>query len=157
MGKFLGFVGGILAAIIGGYGVWYLTRPITVEGMVIDRSTNNPVGKAMVSVQIGSSSRDSFHDRADENGSFGVELTGSAWRSTVVLLPAVAGYRDEGPTRVVVTLGVNHHDLYVIPLASAPVPPSTGGTPGANHPAMAHPPAYIRRATMEKVFVKKYP
>ena len=157
MGKFLGFVGGILATIIGGYAVWYITRPITVEGMIVDRSTNNYIGKATVNVQVGSGSNsDSFRDVADGNGSYGVELTGSAWHATVVLRPNATGYRDEGPTSFVVTFGVNHHDLYVTPVAS-PIPPATGGTPAVNRPTMARPPAYIRKATMEKVLVKKYP
>jgi len=111
MGKFLGFVGGILSG--DHWRVWGLvSHPADHgEGMVIDGPRTirrKPWSACRLGLQTGTH--------------FTIALTRTVpleWnsrfrlRSTVVLLPAVAGYRDEGPTRFV-ALGVNHHDLYVI-------------------------------------------
>src|SRR5262245_22679958 len=124
MKKFLGWLGGILATIIGGYVLFYLTRTpekMTVEGMVIDSSLNVPVPSAMVSVEITSVPNNGpFHDPTDSNGAYGLELTGLSKRANVILRVAAAGFRDPAPTNLVVMPGGNRKDLFLTRIAAPP-------------------------------------
>jgi len=54
MKKFLGWLGGILAAFITGYAIWYFTVPhtTTFEGMVINGPEVAPLANAIVSVEF---------------------------------------------------------------------------------------------------------
>lgn len=153
MGKFLGWVGGILAFVIGGYILWYLERPaekIVVEGMVIDSSMNAPVPNAMVSVEILSTANNGpYHDPTDNNGSYGLELTGLSKNANVVLRATANGFHESAAIPLVVGPGGNRKDIYIT--RNAPPPTGNGGNPAVVTLA----PKYIQKTDMMKIYVKK--
>src|SRR3984885_9906362 len=80
MNKFGGWLAGVFATIIGGYAVWYFTRPPSttiLEGMVY--ATSSAVPKAMVSLELTGSGANggTFRNVTNENGSYRFDFTGS--------------------------------------------------------------------------------
>ena len=155
LGKFFGWLGGILATIIGGYVVWYITQPIRIEGMVIDRVENTAVEKALVTVEVRGAPREGpFNDPTDSNGSYGMELSGLSWRTTVIVHAKANGFQDSGPVTLVIVPGGNHKDLYLTPIAS----PQPGVNPSSTHPAKVHPPpSFIKKAIIPKFAIQRKP
>jgi hypothetical protein len=79
MKKFLGWLGGILAAFITGYAIWYFTVPhtTTFEGMVINGPEVAPLANAIVSVEfVGGANGGPFHDFTYEHGAYRLDFTG---------------------------------------------------------------------------------
>jgi hypothetical protein len=148
MGRFLGWLGGILATVIAGYVLWYITRPTVIEGMVIDRSQNVAVEKALVTVEIPSNRTNGpFDSPTDSNGSYAMELSGLGWRKDAVVHVRARGFRDSPSISVVLVPGGNRKDFFLEPIS---VPASPSGT-SATHPvATGSLPVYIRSSAMAR-------
>jgi hypothetical protein len=99
MGKFGGWLGGILAVVIGGYAVWYLTKPpatTTFEGMVY--SGDAPVPNAMVAVELtGDATGGTYHDITDDHGSYSLVFTGLPTTTSATLRVNAPGYQSADP------------------------------------------------------------
>jgi hypothetical protein len=155
MGKFFGWLGGVLAAIIAGYAVWYLTQPMRIEGMVINRVENVAIEKALVTVEVnGAPSEGPFNDPTDSNGSYGMALSGISWRTTVTVRAKASGFQDSGPVSLVIGPGENHKDLYLTPIVTS----QPGINPPSTHPAMVHPPpSFVKKAIIPNFAIQKKP
>ncbi|HUJ30306.1 MAG TPA: hypothetical protein VLY23_03430 [Candidatus Acidoferrum sp.] len=149
MGKFLGWLGGIFAAVIGGWLVWYLTKPpatTTFEGMVINGAANQPVPKAMVSVEItGPAGKGLYHDVTDDNGSYKLDFTGLGKASGVRIEVAAGGFQALAPVTLSSVTDDNRQDFILMPQAPSPPTGLTGGR-GGQSPAATHLPAYIQKS-----------
>src|ERR1700726_4304240 len=100
MGKFLGWVGGILAVVIAGVAVAYLTKQqaTTVQGMVFDSNSNLPVHEALVEVKIlAPAGGEPFHDSTDANGSYLFDLSDLGKSTRISLRVKANGYKDAAP------------------------------------------------------------
>jgi len=154
MGKFFGWLVGILASIIGGYILFYITRPLQIEGMVIDRSQNTAVEKALVTIEVnGSANAGPFDDSTDANGSYGMELSGLGWRKTVVVRAKAGGFEDSAPATLVIAPGGNRKDLFLTPISSPAPPP--GVTPSTSRPIAMRPPAYVKKLSIQKFATRR--
>jgi len=150
MAKVAGWLASILATIIGGYVIWYVTRPAQMEGMIIDQTQNAPIEKALVTVEVQSGSNGPFDDSSDSNGSYGMELSGIGWRTTVTIRAKAKGYRDSEPVVFVVGPGGNRKDFFLVPesaatstsgSASGSTAGATPGNSGGGNSSASNPPS----------------
>lgn len=158
MGKFGGWLAGLLATIIGGYAVWYFTQPpappstTTFEGMVY--SGSSPVASAMVSVNLTGSGVDPgpYHNVTDENGAYRLDLIGLPKTAGATLSVAASGYRDSAPKALFDPLvSVNRQDFPLTPLTPVAEAPAPGG---AQHPPLPHLPLYVAKAAAQATRIK---
>jgi hypothetical protein len=147
MGKFGGWLAGILAAIIASYAAWYFTRPpstTTVEGMVY--SGNSPVAKAMVLITLTGNGEygGPYHNSTDENGSYRFDFTGLRNTTSATLSVDANGFHDSQPKSLPNPLASDiRQDIPLTPLTVASGP-SKGATP--HLPAENRIPLYVRRS-----------
>jgi hypothetical protein len=148
MGKFGGWLAGILAVIIGGYAVWYLTKPpatTTFEGMVY--SGDAPVPNAMVAVELtGGAASGTYHDVTDDHGSYSLVFTGLPTATGATIRVTAPGYESADTQSLTSPLqGDIRLDFPLLP-AAAPV-----------KPAIAHIPPYIPKldALTTKIKIKQ--
>jgi len=144
MGKFIGWLGGMLTAVIGGWLVWYLTRPpatTTFEGMVINGEASAPVAGAMVSVEIkGIPSSEPYHDFTDEHGSYRIDFTGLSKSSGATGQGQARDFQPAASTAIATVVLDNRHDFVLKPLAMAgpnPPPPTSPGVAVGHVPPAA--------------------
>jgi hypothetical protein len=141
MGKVGAWLAGILATVIGGYAVWYFTRPpavTTFEGMVY--AGDAPVAKALVAVDLTGSAgaNGAVHDVTDENGAYRIDFTGLPTGSGATLTVTSAGYEAATPKSVTAPLATDNHIDF--PLAAVPSPsPVPGPAPVSPPPPVVHP------------------
>jgi len=141
MGKFFGWVAGILSFVIGGYILWYLTRPTVIEGMVIDRSQNVAVEKALVTVEVPSARNGPFDTPTDANGSYVMELSSTlSWQRPVRVHVTAKGFQVSPPATLTLSPGGNRKDFFLMPIVPPPAPPPP---PGVHPTAVAELPAYV--------------
>lgn len=159
MGKFVVWLGGIAATVIGGYLLWYLTRTppppppppppavTTFEGMVYSESA--PVPKAMVAVELTgiAGANGPVHNVTDGNGAYRIELTGLPQNTAATLSVTAAGYQNAPPKSLASPLQADVRiDFPIAPAAAppgtaaaAPSPPAATPAPGAATPTPAAP------------------
>jgi hypothetical protein len=148
MGKVGAWLAGILATVIGGYAVWYLTRPpvvTTFEGMVYAGST--PIAKAMVAVDLTGSAgaNDPVHDITDDNGSYRIDFTGLPSGAGATVSVVATGYQTAPPKTVRSPLQL---DTYIdFPLN--PLPPPPGVAPPIRRPGLPQIPRYVPKAAAQ--------
>jgi hypothetical protein len=143
MGKVGAWLAGILATVIGGYAVWYFTRPpavTTFEGMVY--AGDAPVSKALVAVDLSGNAgaNGAVHDVTDENGAYRIEFTGLPTGSGATLTVSATGYQNTTPRSVMAPLQTDIHvdfPLDALPAPPAPTPPSP--TPPGPSAPVQHP------------------
>jgi len=149
MNKFLGWVAGILAVVIAGWLVWYLTKPPATtkfEGMVIDAAANTAVPNAMVTVEItGAANSGSYHDVTNPNGSYRIEFTGLSKSSSATVQAEAKGFRSPAPGRFETIAVDMRHDIELTP--NAPEAPGHGAIIPA--PALGRRPPYIQKSLAE--------
>jgi hypothetical protein len=155
MRKFMGWLGGIAATVIGGVAIWYFTKPpepFTFEGMVIDGGGNAPLPKAMVSFEIKdrAQSKGPYHDFTDEHGSYHIDFSGLSKSANVTVKASANGFHESRPVAFASVGNDNRQDFMLTPATAPPPPgPTTSATP---HPlVLAHPPVYFKRAEALKV------
>jgi|HubBroStandDraft_6_1064221.scaffolds.fasta_scaffold00874_15 hypothetical protein len=154
MNKFLSWVAGILAVVIAGWLVWYLTKPpatTTFEGMVVDAAANTAVPNAMVTVEItGAANSGSYHDMTDANGAYRIDFTGLSKSSSATVQAEAKGFRSPGPGRFP-TLAVDmRHDIELTPNA----PEVPGHVAVIPTPALGRRPAYIQKTLAEGKLIR---
>jgi hypothetical protein len=158
-----GWLAGILAAIIGGYVLWILTRTppappapppavvTTFEGMVY--SGDEPVPKAMVELDLtGTSSNGPVHDITDENGSYRFDFTGLPTTAGATLRVAAPGFR-ESPAKSFAS-PLQTEVRFDFPLASLLTAPLHGGTARQTPAPVAHLPVYIRKGAAQAMHIR---
>jgi hypothetical protein len=153
-----GWLAGILATIIGGYLLWYLTQPPSAtvfEGMVY--SGSSPVARALVSLELAGNGANGgpFHDSTDENGSYRLDFTGLSKDARATLSVAASGYGESEPKSLPTPLGPdNHLDFPLTPVSKIfnPHPGVTQTLPGA--PAR---PRYVPKAAEKATQVRLQP
>ena len=161
MGKFFGWLGGILATVISGWLVWYLTtrtpppaptptppQTTTFEGMVINKLAVAPLPNAIVAVEIaGAASSGPFHDVTDEHGAYRLNFTGLDKPSGVTITVEAKGFQQAKPALLASITSENRQDFELLPDPAAnPSPPPPAGIPGAVHPPVVmQKPAYIQK------------
>jgi hypothetical protein len=169
MGKIGNWLAGIVAGIIVGYAVWYLTRPAPVptpppppavtifEGMVYSGSA--PVPKAMVVLDLtgDAATNGPVHDLTDENGAYRIDITGLPPAAGASLQVAAAGYRSAPPKPLSSPLQLdNRMDIALMPV---PVPVSPGVAAAPVPAPVFHLPLYVRKgaaqATQARILLKK--
>lgn len=135
MGKFLGWLAGIVAAVIGGYAVWYFTTPhlTTIEGMVYTDS--GPVTNAKVEITLtGVSGANQLGlDFTDEHGAYRIDFSGVPRSAGALLQVTATGYESIQPRRLASPLPADTREyLPVIPIVavSTPAQPGAPGQPG---------------------------
>jgi hypothetical protein len=146
MAKVGGWLAGILAVVIGGWAVWFLTRPpavTTFEGMVYAGSA--PVGRAMVAVSLTgkAGANGPIHDITDENGAWRIDFTGLPTNAGATVSASAAGYQQAIPR---VLTGPLQSDIHMdFPLNPVAASPGVGG-PGPAHsrpPGLGQMPHYV--------------
>jgi hypothetical protein len=159
MAKVGGWLAGILAVIIGGYGVWYFTQPpavTTIEGMVYSGSA--PVPKAMVAVDLSGSAgtNGAVHDITDENGSYRIDFTGLPKGAGAILTVTATGYQTVPSKSLTSPLEPATHIDF--PLLPVPPPPGVPPPPPPPHPILPRIPVFVPKqaaqATKYKVLRK---
>ncbi len=155
MGKAVGaWLAGILAAIIGGYALYVLTRSpstTTVEGMAYSASAAVP--KAMVSLTLSGNGANSgpYHNVTDENGSYRFEFTGLSASAGATLRVVANGFHESSPVSLSRPLGPDiHEDFALIPLV-APHNPAGHAT------LVEHKPNYVRKAAEQATLIRVKP
>ena len=158
MGKFLGWLGGILATVIAGYAVWYFTRPApstTFEGMVINGPEVAPLPNAIVSVEIaGAGNSGPFHDVTNEHGAYRLEFTGLGKLTGVTIAVQAKGFQPVKPASLSSVTSDIHQDFVLIPAGTVsppPPPPPPGGVSGGGvrPPVVARMPVYIQKSAAQ--------
>jgi len=148
MGKFLGWVAGILATAIGGWLVWYFTRPpatTTFEGMVINGAANTAVANAMVTIEIkGPSSAGDYHDVTNQAGSYGIDFTGIGSTSSATIQVSAEGFQPPASLSLSTLTSDNRRDFVLIPLPNLTPQPPVGGP---HTPILIHPLTYVPKPT----------
>jgi hypothetical protein len=145
MGKFGGWLAGILAVILGGYVVWYLTKPpaaTTFEGMVY--SGDAAVPNAMISVELaGGTTTGAYHDVTDEHGAYSLVFTGLPTSTGATLRVTASGYQNADPQSLSSPLqGDIRLDFPLLPLAA----------PAKR--AIAHIPVYVPKLEAQRTLIK---
>jgi hypothetical protein len=153
MGKFLGWLAGILATVIAGWLIWYLEKPkppTTFEGMVIDGALNAPVQNAMVSIEIKSSAPNGgpYHDFTDEHGSYRIDFSDLSKSSSVTFQVSAKGFQEPAPASLSIVDTDIRKDFVLTPVAT---PPSGGGVESPHTAAQAQPPAYIQKRIAQAI------
>lgn len=161
MAKVGGWLAGILAVVIGGWVVWYLTRPpavTTFEGMVYAGSA--PVARAMVAVSLTGSAgaNGPIHDITDENGAWRIDFTGLPTNAGATVSVSAAGYQGAIPKSLAGPLQPDIHmdfPLSAVPGSSTAPPTLAPKPPQPLHPGLVQMPRYVpktaSRATKFKV------
>lgn len=158
MKKFLGWLGGILGTVIGGYLIWYLTVPhtttTTFEGMVINGPAVAPLANAIVSVEFagGTANGGPFHDFTDEHGAYRLDFTGLGKVSGVTIAVQAKGFQAAPPARLQAVVADTHQDFVLVPENSPapPPPPPSGTTAAESHtPMVARMPAYVQKSAAQ--------
>jgi len=158
MKKFVTWVAGILASVIGAVAVYYLTRPApppaitTFEGMVY--SGSSPVAHAMVQLELNGvvSISGPIHDITNENGSYRFELTGLPNAASARLLATANGYHSSSAQSLLSPLQPVTHLDFPLSLAAAPSPPAGIGASVGSHVTQipqAHIPLYIAKGASQ--------
>ncbi len=155
MGKFIGWLGGIVATVIAGWLVWYITLPkptepdsASFEGMVYDQASNAPVSRATVMFDIrGVPNSGPYHDVTDENGSYKLDLSGLGKSSTVAVSVEANGFAKSAPYPFS-GVGDNRRDFALAPFRA--VSAVAGGA--AIH-LLPHP-KYIPKLAVSKIKIK---
>jgi Carboxypeptidase regulatory-like domain len=156
MSKFAGWLAGILAAVIGGWLVWYLTRPVLptiFEGMVYDSAANVPVANAMVVLQIEGMADEPSHSATNENGSYKLRFIDLKKSSRASIQVTAKGF-DPFTVPSFAVGEDNRHD--------APLTPQKTNRPGGNVPilhlpAESHVLKYIPKPDAEATEVRIQP
>ncbi|MGH9598240.1 MAG: carboxypeptidase-like regulatory domain-containing protein [Terracidiphilus sp.] len=163
MGKFFGWLGGIVAGIAVGYGVWFFTKtppppppPVvtTFEGMVYSGSV--PVPKAMVAVDLTGSAgaNGPVHDVTDANGAYRFDFTGLPTASGATLSVMATGYQTAQPKPIASPLQTDIHvDFPLMRTAMvggrAPAAVEPERAPEAVQSEAAHIPKYVRKSAAQ--------
>lgn len=141
MKSFMTWVGGIVATVIGGLLIYYFTRPtppppeFAFEGMVIDGERSVPIKDALVSFEVeGAKPADAYHDLTDDNGSYGIKLSGLSESSKVTLRVHASGYRDESK-HFTALINDNRYDPILKAMPTPTPPPGPHATPAPTPPA----------------------
>lgn len=144
------WLAGILATVIGGWAVWYLTRPpavTTFEGMVY--AGDDPVAKAMVAIQLSGSAgaNGPVHDITDSNGSYRIDFTGLPDGSGATLSVVATGFQNPAPKSLSAPLQPDTH----IDFPVDPLPPPRGAPPilRPRSPAVTHIPLYVPKSAAQ--------
>jgi hypothetical protein len=152
MGKFLGWLGGILATVIAGVAIWHFTRPApttTFEGMVINGPAVAPLANAIVSVEFtGRANGGPFHDFTDAHGAYRLDFAGLGEVSGVTIAVQAKGFQAAPATTLRKIAADTHQDFVLIPEGSPPPPPPPPGgtTAGEAHlPMVARMPVYVQK------------
>jgi hypothetical protein len=158
MNKFGGWLAGLLAAIVAGYAVWYLTKTppapatTTFEGMVYSESAPVPNAIVLVSLTEGGVKNGPYRNATDEHGAYRIDFTGLSATTSATVRATANGFRDSSTQSLPNPSGTdNRHDIPLAPLASPP--PFAPGA--AAHPTIApHIPVYVRRPAEQALQVK---
>ena len=150
MGKFFGWLGGILATFIAGWLIWYFTRPApttTFEGMVINGPAVAPLPNAIVSVEItGAANGGPFHDVTDEHGAYRLDFTGLGKSGGVTIAVEARGFQTVSPASLTTVSADNRQDFVLIPEVTVNPPPPRPGNGGEMHPPVAtRMPTYVQK------------
>jgi hypothetical protein len=154
MGRFLGWLAGILATVIGGYALWYFTRPApttTFEGMVINGPAVAPLPNAIVSVEIaGAANSGPFHDVTNEHGAYRLEFSGLGKLTGVTIRVQAKGFQPVTPASLSSVTADTHQDFVLTPEGTAippppPPPPGGVGSGEVRPPVVARLPVYIQK------------
>jgi hypothetical protein len=119
-------IGGIASAVITALLIWYFTKAptppptVSLEGLVSNEATHNPVANASVTVSIGSNS---VQQNTDMEGRYSVVLNGTSSADMGTIAVQAAGY-DPYSNTVPLTAGENFTEIPV-----SPIPPSAPGQP----------------------------
>lgn len=151
------WIAGIIAAILGGVGTYYLTRPpavTTFEGMVYSGSDAVPNAFVELDLTGAPAGSGTYHDETDPQGSYRIELTGLNADVSASLRVTVKGYRSPGPQLFPKVAGQDvRYDFGLDPLAAA-APPPPPPAPGAQAPAAA--PAVPPAAVQQRLPLPRY-
>jgi hypothetical protein len=158
MSKFGGWLAGLLAAIISGYAVWYLTKTpstpatTTFEGMVYSESSPVPNAIVLVSLKDGGVKNGPYRNATDEHGAYRIDFTGLSATTSATVRATANGFRDSATQSLPSLSGTdNRHDIPLVALA-LPEAPAPGA---AAHPTIApHIPIYVRRPAEQALQVK---
>jgi hypothetical protein len=161
MGKFVVWLGGILATVISGWLIWYFTRPpippppppppatTTFEGMVINEAAVAPLPNAIVAVEIaGAATSGPFHDVTDEHGAYRLNFTGLDKPSGVTITVEAKGFQQARPASLTSITSDNRQDFELLPdpaVTPPPPPPPRGGVTVEHPPVNMQRPAYIQK------------
>jgi len=164
MGKIGSWLAGILATVIGGYVLWYLTKspspppatnsttqpgpttapaqpPTTAfEGMVFTGSS--PVPNAMVVITLAGNGDKGgpYHDMTDANGSYLFDIQGLPTGAGATVVASKDGFAESQAEVVPMPLSQdNREDIPLMPLGAHP------GGGGAHVPAAVPRPKYVRK------------
>ena len=159
MAKVGGWIAGIVASIIVGYAVWYLTRtppPPTVttfEGMAYSGSA--PVPKAMVAVQLSGTAgaNGPVHDITDDNGAYRIDFTGLPANASAALSVTATGFQNADPKSFASPLETDvQFDFPLTPIVAAA--PHKGAKPHPAKPGTTHIPKYVRKSAAQATQIK---
>jgi hypothetical protein len=158
MKKFMNWVAGILAGIIGAVAVYYLTRPApppsvtTFEGMVY--SGSSPVARAMVQLELNGviNASGPIHNLTDGNGAYRFELSGLPTAAAARLVVTASGYQPSAAQSLPSPLQPDIHlDFPLNPVATPAPPTGLGARVGVHveQPAKLHIPLYIAKGVSQ--------
>ena len=158
MKKFVSWVAGILAGVIGAVAVYYITRPAppssvtTFEGMVY--SGGSPVAHAMVQLEVNGVVNVSgpLHDITDDNGAYRFELIGLPGTASARLLATANGYQASSAQSLSSPLQLDTHLDFPLSPFPSPAPPSGLGASIGSHvaqPAKFHIPLYVAKGASQ--------
>jgi hypothetical protein len=166
MKKFGAWLAGIIASVVVGVAVYYLTRPKPVpppppppsttvfEGMVY--SGNAPLKGAMVALKLTGTglSAGTVHDFTDANGAYRFDFTGLPADAAATLNATASGYQDSAAQSLASPLQLDaHFDFPLIPVSSPPPQPTAVGATVAQH-AMVHIPVYVQKGAAQAVQIR---
>jgi hypothetical protein len=163
MKKFVQWMAGILAGVIGSVAVYYLTRPApppavtTFEGMVY--SGSSPVAHAMVQLDLDGvvNIAGPIHDITNENGAYRFELTGLPNTASAKLLATANGYVASSAQSLLSPLQRETHLDFPLSPVVVPAPPAGLGTATSEHtgpPAQIHIPLYIAKGASQAMKIR---
>jgi hypothetical protein len=164
MKKFGTWLAGIVASIIVGVAVYYLTRPKPVpppppppattvfEGMVY--SENAPLKGAMVALKLTGTglSAGIVHDFTDANGAYRFDFTGLPADASAALSATASGYQDSTTQSLASPLQLDAHLDFPL-IAMSPSPPTNVGVTVGQH-AVVHIPLYVRKGAAQAVQIR---
>jgi len=124
-------IGGVASTVIAAVLIYYFTRPtpvtpppptLSVEGLVTNETTHDPVANASVTVSIGSNS---VQQNTDTEGRYSVVLNGTTTANMGTIAIQAAGY-DPYSNTVALTTGENFTEIPIDPIPQpAPGQPAT--------------------------------
>jgi len=141
--QLLGWIAGIVAAVLSSLITYYLTRPpsiTTFEGMVYSGSAAVPNAFVELDLTGTPGANGPLHDQTDPQGAYKIQLTGLSGEVNATLRVTVKGYQTPAPKLFAKVVGQDvRFDVGLDPL-KAPLPPVIVG--GAAVPA---PPTAVTR------------